>query len=99
MDLNSLSKKELVALQKEVATAIKMFDERKKKEAIAAAEAAAKEHGFTLSELTGKKSASKAPAKYANPANTSETWSGRGRRPAWVIAALDSGKDLADLEI
>ena len=37
--------------------------------------------------------------KYQNPANSSETWSGRGRRPAWVVAQLQSGKKLDDLAI
>jgi DNA-binding protein H-NS len=35
--------------------------------------------------------------KYRNPAEPSETWSGRGKRPKWVIAQLKSGKKLDDL--
>ena len=37
--------------------------------------------------------------KYRNPSNPAETWSGRGRRPAWVVAELNSGKKLDDLAI
>jgi len=37
--------------------------------------------------------------KYRNPANSAETWSGRGKRPAWVVAELKSGKKLDDLAI
>jgi len=29
------------------------------------------------------------PAKYRNPANESETWNGRGPRPAWLRALLE----------
>jgi DNA-binding protein H-NS len=35
--------------------------------------------------------------KYINPDNRSETWSGRGRRPRWVVAQLKAGKKLNDL--
>ena len=36
--------------------------------------------------------------KYRNPAEPAETWSGRGKRPKWVVAQLKSGKTLDDLE-
>ncbi|SLN15163.1 DNA binding protein, nucleoid-associated [Aquimixticola soesokkakensis] len=41
----------------------------------------------------------KSPAKYRNPADSSQTWTGRGRKPNWVIAALDAGKTLDDMAI
>jgi uncharacterized Zn finger protein len=37
--------------------------------------------------------------KYRNPLDPQRTWSGRGRKPLWVVAHLDSGGQLADLEI
>ena len=38
---------------------------------------------------SGKKGAKSAVApKYRNPSNPSETWSGRGRQPAWFAKAL-----------
>lgn len=37
--------------------------------------------------------------KYRNPENPAETWSGKGRRPAWLEALLLEGKSLASLEI
>ena len=46
-----------------------------------------------------RRSGGKVAPKYANPADASQTWTGRGRRPIWVQAALDSGKTLNDLEI
>jgi DNA-binding protein H-NS len=36
--------------------------------------------------------------KFRNPAEPGETWSGRGKRPKWVIAQLKSGKKLEDLK-
>jgi DNA-binding protein H-NS len=41
----------------------------------------------------------KAVQKYRNPDNPDETWSGRGRPPKWVQAALDQGQTLEDLLI
>jgi DNA-binding protein H-NS len=37
--------------------------------------------------------------KYQNPANPGQTWSGRRKQPAWVVAQLKSGKKLDDLAI
>ncbi|MDN4061674.1 H-NS histone family protein [Massilia sp. YIM B02769] len=32
--------------------------------------------------------------QYENPADSSQTWSGRGRQPKWVAEALAGGKKL-----
>jgi DNA-binding protein H-NS len=37
--------------------------------------------------------------KYQNPAEPSETWSGRGKRPRWLVSALKSGKPIEDFQI
>ena len=37
--------------------------------------------------------------KYCNPQAPSQKWSGRGKRPKWVIAALEAGQGLDDLRI
>jgi DNA-binding protein H-NS len=37
--------------------------------------------------------------KFRNPDNPAETWSGRGRRPRWVVEQLRSGKRMEDLQI
>ena len=102
VDLDALSLKELKSLQTQVAAKISGFEERKRKEALATLEEKAKSLGYSLSELVGAtKTRKRAPAKpkYANPANTSETWTGRGRKPRWVEAALKAGKSLDDLAI
>jgi len=36
-------------------------------------------------------------AKYRNPANPEQTWSGRGKRPNWFNDALKAGKKEKDL--
>ena len=46
----------------------------------------------------GKKTGS-IPAKYRHPEQPDIRWSGRGRKPQWVIDWLAQSKPLAELEI
>lgn len=101
-NLNSLSLKELKDLQSQVARAIASFEDRKKKEALAELQEFARAKGFDLEELTGAtvvRRRAPASAKYANPADKSDTWSGRGRKPRWFIAALAAGMAPEDLSV
>ncbi|MFM7654424.1 MAG: H-NS family nucleoid-associated regulatory protein [Paracoccaceae bacterium] len=103
INLDDLSLKELKDLQAKVSRAIATFEDRKKKQALAELGEKAREMGFSLAELTGAvaKVRKRAPAvpKYANPADKSDTWSGRGRKPRWFDAALKAGKSPEDLAI
>lgn len=103
MNLNDMSRKELKALLKDVEKALASLEDRRRSEALKALEDAAKEHGFSLSELTGKrgKGGNKAPsiAKYANPEDPSQTWTGKGRKPNWFTVALEAGKSPDDMTI
>lgn len=100
INLDKLDLNELKQLQKEVAKAIDNFEAKRRNEALAAIENTAKEHGFSLAELTGgaspKKGKQPLPPKYAHPENPSLTWSGRGRQPTWIKEGLESGKSLDD---
>jgi len=62
-----------------------------------------KMEGLTLDELFGsaRKGKGRRPAalKYRNPADASQTWSGRGKRPRWFLAAIKAGKKEQDLLI
>lgn len=102
INLNNYSLKELKDLQSQVVKAISSFEDRKKKAALAELEEVARSKGFTLAELTGVSVVRKrapATAKYANPADKSDTWSGRGRKPRWFSEALAKGKKPEDLAI
>ena len=104
MDLNELSLAELKKLQKSVAATIANFADRGKARARAELEAKARELGYDLASLTGKNQSGKrtrapAAAKYRNPADATATWTGRGRKPRWFIAAIASGKSEDDLTI
>lgn len=101
-DLDNLSLKDLKDLNAQVTKAIATFVDRKKKQALAELEEKAREHGFSLSELTGSAPVRKrtpATVKYANPANAADTWSGRGRKPRWFEEAIAGGKKPEDLLI
>jgi DNA-binding protein H-NS len=37
--------------------------------------------------------------KYFNPLRPTETWSGRGKQPRWLVAALKSGHTLEEFRI
>lgn len=41
----------------------------------------------------------KVEPKFQNPHNPTETWSGRGKQPRWIIQHLKSGKKLDELRI
>jgi len=105
INLDALSLRELKDLQGRVARAISSYEDRKKKEAFAELDSKAREMGYSLSELLalqGIKAPRKralAPPKYANPANSADTWTGRGRKPRWFIDALASGRTPEDLSI
>ena len=99
MNLETLSLDELKDLRKQVEGAIKGFEKRRKKEALAAAQKAAQEHGFSLEDILSEKGSAKGLPKYANPADPGQTWTGRGRQPGWVKEALAKGQSLDDLAI
>ena len=105
IDLKAMSRKELKQLRDNVEKALQDAEVRERKEALEAAEKAAAEFGFSLSELSGDKKrrgplkGTKASAKYRNPADPEQTWSGRGRKPQWIHDALAKGIDVATLEI
>jgi DNA-binding protein H-NS len=37
--------------------------------------------------------------KYRNPQMPSETWSGRGKQPRWLVAAIKAGRKIEDFRI
>jgi DNA-binding protein H-NS len=101
-NLEAMSLKELRQVQRDLTKAISTFEDRHKAEARAKLEAIAKEMGYSLADLIGvevKTTRAPAVAKYRHPENAALTWSGRGRKPQWFVAALTSGKSADDLAI
>lgn len=102
-NLTNLSDSDLVKLQKEVEEAISSRANDNKKNALEAAKAEAKKHGFSLEDLVGsqktKKPRTPAAPKYRHPENPEVTWSGRGRRPDWIKDAVEKGRSLEEFAI
>lgn len=103
-DLNTMSRKELEQLRKDVDGAISTRAVTERATAIQDAQRAAAEHGFTLDELfgdmkMGKKAKSVRPAKFRDPQDSTNTWSGRGRKPRWFIEREEQGVPQEDMAI
>jgi DNA-binding protein H-NS len=69
-----------------------------------------KEQGISLAELFPQAERDKSQrkekrkrgdqtVKYRNPAERSQTWSGIGRKPAWLMDAIASGQMLEDFKV
>ena len=101
IDYSTLSHAQLVQMLKEIPVEIKKREKVAKRDLIRKIEQLAEESGFSLDEVmaTNKPSTKKAAAKYANPENAEQTWTGRGRKPHWVLDALEAGQTLEDLAI
>lgn len=101
IEFDNLDLKELRDLQAKVERAINSYEDRKRREAMAAVEQAAREHGYNLTDLTGGKprKTGTVPPKYADPNDPTVTWTGRGRKPRWVQEHLDNGGAMNDLAI
>ena len=105
INVEKLSLKELIALEAKLAAAIATARQKERAEIKSKVAELAERHGFSVSELFGgpgrgdgrKKSVS--IAKYANPDDQTDTWTGRGRKPNWLLARLKKGAKLSDFEI
>jgi len=99
--VDKLTLKELLELRTRVEKALVTAQERERAALRAKFESMANDAGFGLSDLIGSRSTKGKPvvAKYMNPDNPAETWSGRGRKPKWLVAKLDKGKKQSDFAI
>ena len=99
--LDKMSYAELLKLQERIEAAIaakRVEDAANTKEAL---RAMAEKAGFSLNDLFGKRGAKKGSgeAKYRNPKDTSQTWTGRGRKPNWLVDAVKKGAKLDAFKI
>lgn len=104
INLKTLSIAELKSLQKAIVDEIDSRGKEERQKLVQEFRDKAKALGISLEELLteqkGKaRAAGKVAAKYANPANPGQTWTGRGKRPLWVGECLAAGKTLDDLKV
>lgn len=96
-DLKSMSSKDLEELRDRIDDVIADVRSEEKKQALQKVQEVASEFGFSLDELVNsspKKKKATAEPKYRNPDNPDQTWSGLGRKPAWVKSLLEKGVDM-----
>jgi DNA-binding protein H-NS len=94
-NLDEMNLEELKALSREIEKAIQKTATQNLKKARDAAEAAARQFGFSLEEVIEKRPVGRtksSEAKYRNPKNPTQTWSGRGRQPQWFKDAIAGGR-------
>jgi len=103
INVDKLSLKELVELEGKLEKAIAAARERERAELKQEMAALAEKRGFSVNDIFGARSSgrgkSSSAAKYANPDNRSETWTGRGRKPNWLVAKLGKGAHLDDFKV
>lgn len=89
-ELDGLSYKQLLDLQEKVEKALVAKRDEERANVRAALAELAEKRGFSMDDLYGnRRGKGKTVAiKYVNPENRSETWTGRGRKPNWLVAAL-----------
>jgi DNA-binding protein H-NS len=99
--LEKMSYVQLLDLQKKVEAVIAA---KRTEDALATKEqlrAIAEKAGFDIKELFGKRGSPKGSgiAKYRNPKDTAQTWTGRGRKPNWLVDAVKKGAKIESFAI
>ncbi len=103
LELEQMSDAELGELAVAVAQEQERRQEAKRKAALAQIKELAAGLGMTVKELLasqGQRGAGpKGEPKYRNPDNPAQTWTGKGTRPGWFVAAQERGISREDMRI
>lgn len=102
-DYNNLSEEELESVIAQAQQTLIKKKNNKRKEVIAEIKALAASINLAIEIKDDAKKHpakhSKVAAKYRNPEDSSQTWSGRGLTPKWMQALIAGGYNKRDLEI
>jgi DNA-binding protein H-NS len=92
-DIDRMTFRELQDLELKIKRAKSTAQEKTRTDLKDKVEAMVAAAGFKMSDLFGGRGGKgrKVAAKYVNPDDASETWTGRGRKPRWLAAKLKSG--------
>ena len=95
-ELERMSLKELTELELKVKKARAGVQDRSRADVRKKVEALIADAGFKVSDIFGGRGGKgrTVAAKYANPDDPSETWTGRGRKPRWLSAKLADGAKI-----
>jgi DNA-binding protein H-NS len=103
-DLEKMSQRELEDVIQRAQALKAATRDRARQELRSAIDAMLTEHGFSINEVYptrggGRKSAGGSVVRYRNPENTVQTWTGRGRKPNWLVDAIGKGAKIEKFEI
>jgi DNA-binding protein H-NS len=92
-DLERMSLRELQEFELKIRKAKAGVEDRSRADLRKKIETMVADAGFKMSDIFGGRGGKgrTVAAKYANPDNPSETWTGRGRKPRWLTAKLKEG--------
>ncbi|MGZ4925331.1 MAG: H-NS histone family protein [Halobacteriota archaeon] len=110
IDLSGYNLSELKGLQFDIEKTIKDRQQDEVRKAREQIQAIAQGLGVSIEDLisasssksgasTKRGSSAKVDAQYRNPADSSQTWTGRGRQPKWIAEGLAGGKKIEDFRI
>ena len=101
IDLDSLNVDELRAITENAQQLIAKKQHQRLYDAYMQFEKIAEDSNTSIEEIlkAGEKLEKKRSIKYRNGDNNEETWTGRGRKPTWLVDALSSGDKLEDFAI
>lgn len=101
LNIERMTLPQLVSLHDEITSAIHAARARERMEVKRQMAELAKAHGFKLDDLVGGRRSIKSigAARYANPDDPSDTWTGKGRKPNWLLARLKKGAKIEEFEI
>ncbi len=108
IDVRSLTPQQRKELSAQIAEAEAEYEKQNKEKTRRDMLALARERGFTSIEevlghgagsqgRTGRRAA--AAIKYRNTADPSQTWTGRGKHPNWLRAAIAAGADVESFRV
>lgn len=95
--LTTLSNEALCKLRDEIGTLLKSRADDLQRELNRLTGGTVAQGGLANGEQRSQRPTRKVAPKYRGP--NGETWSGRGLKPRWLTAEIDSGKQLADFLI
>jgi len=106
IDLKKLTRKELDKLASDVEKQLERLRKKDLKKLRQEMEKLASAHGVTIEEAMAMAPApkkagpkTKSTPKYANPADKSQTWTGKGRKPEWFKSAIAAGQNPDSMAI
>lgn len=109
-DLDAMQFDELWHLHEQIATILeeKIFAEKQELEKrlaqltsgeLAGRKRSSKQSADVVAERAPRRKYPRVLPKYRNPLSPSETWSGRGKTPRWLVSALKTGHKIDDFKI